>query len=108
MKKTLALSAAIAVPAVPSVFFFFRTVDAAREIDSLKAQIRIQERNLTFFKGMSNQSFMLCPLTTGQLETAARENGYAVAHGANSMRVGSFEFETGSGDCIAKVRQLAS
>jgi len=77
MKKTLALSAAIAVPAVPSVFFFFRTVDAAREIDSLKAQIRIQERNLTFFKGMSNQSFMLCPLTTGQLETAARENGYA-------------------------------
>ncbi|MRR08305.1 MAG: hypothetical protein EG828_15555 [Deltaproteobacteria bacterium] len=84
---------------------FFRSIDAAIEVDSLKSEIQLQKKGLQFLQGVANDALSSCRTTVAVFENTARLNGHSVLWQGETALVGPFKV-TKANSCIERIEAV--
>lgn len=104
--KTLALTGLALILSAATIFFFFRGLDSAMEIDSLKAQIHLQRKEMHFLQSIANNALSSCKTTVASFESVVRANDRNVLWQGDDALVGPFRVKK-KDFCIVSIEAVA-
>ncbi|GAB2865610.1 hypothetical protein GCM10027277_38000 [Pseudoduganella ginsengisoli] len=103
--KTGFLSIALLALTCLSAFLFFRQLDSALEVDSLKEQVRMQRREASILENVLNENFAPCAIKVAGFEQAMQKHGRTVLWQGDVAQVGIYKVVKKEG-CIVAVNTV--